>query len=202
MCFAPLLNVLRPLHQILAQYQFSSFFIFLFLDFLILTCEMLARSSSGWVLDYFLGKAWSYLFHIKKEVVNSHYFVPYLNFCDSFPNLKIRCVCQIWRGVLTMSYYDPKSSFIKKYKISAFQRTFERIHITFSRWNIFIWSSKIPSIVTFLAGFHILWISLKIGYTQLSITFFININRFRRFITHPKNQVFEQITCFWVESVL
>ena len=87
--------------------------------------------------------------------INSHYFVPYLNFCDSFPNLKIMYVCQIWRGVLTMSYYDPKSSFIKKYKISAFQRTFERIHITFSRWNIFIWSSKIHSVVTFLVGFHI-----------------------------------------------
>ena len=87
--------------------------------------------------------------------VNSHYFVPYLDFCDSFPNLKIMYVGQIWRGVLTISYYDPKSSFIKKYKISAFQRTFERIHITFSRWNIFIWSSKIPSVVTFLADFHI-----------------------------------------------
>ena len=51
-----------------------------------------------------------------------------LNFCDSFPNLKIMYVGQIWRGVLTMSCYDPKSSFIKKYKISAFQRTFERTH--------------------------------------------------------------------------
>ena len=53
MCFAPFLNVLRPLHQILSRYQFLSFFTFLFVDFLILTFEMLARSSSGWVLDYF-----------------------------------------------------------------------------------------------------------------------------------------------------
>ena len=157
MCFAPLLNVLRPLHHILAQYQFSSFFIIFFWFWIFSFWH--AKCWRGILQDEFLIIFWVKHDHICSRfnyvAINSHYFVPYLNFCDSFPNLKIMYVCQIWRGVLTMGYYDPKSSFIKKYKISAFQRTFERIHITFSRWNIFIWSSKIPSVVTFLAGFHI-----------------------------------------------
>ena len=60
MCFAPLPNALRPLHQILAQCPFSSFSTF-FLDFLILTDEISTRSSLGWVLDNFLDRTWSYL---------------------------------------------------------------------------------------------------------------------------------------------
>ena len=87
--FAPLMNVLWPLHQISAQYQFSSFSTFLLVDFLISTFEMLARSSSGWILDYFLDKAWSYLFQIEFAADNSHYLILYLNFCDSCSNLKI-----------------------------------------------------------------------------------------------------------------
>ena len=54
MCFAPLPNVLRPLHLILARCHFWSFFTF-FLDFLTLMVEISKRSSSGWVLDYFFG---------------------------------------------------------------------------------------------------------------------------------------------------
>ena len=157
MCFAPLLNVLRPLNQILAHHHFSSFFIFSFLDFLILTCEMLARSLSGWVIDL--------IFFGWPMVIS----VPTVWFCCRWPAFSwspefvwfllkfekvIFYVCQMWRGVITMSSFDPKSSFIKTYRISAFQRTFDHAHSPASCRDILVWISKSPFTFTFPERFH------------------------------------------------
>ena len=130
-------------------------FIFLILDFLILTCEMLARSSSGWVLDYFLDRTWSYLFQKQDVYSNSHYFVPYFSFCDSCPNLKILCMGQMWRGVITMSSYEPKSSSIKKYEVSAFKRTVERPSSHPRSKVILFWSSKLGVLFSFPQIHHL-----------------------------------------------
>ena len=105
-------------------------FTFLFVDFLILTFEMLARNSLGWVLDYFLDRTWSYLLQKQNVAVNSHYFVPYFNFCDSCSNLKIFRVGQMWRRIITISSYEPKSSPFQNMK-SQISNTLSNTLITF-----------------------------------------------------------------------
>ena len=61
---------------------------------------------------------------------------------------------QMWRGVITMSSYEPKSSSIKKYEVSAFKRTVNRIHSPASSRDISNFVGKTPLVTTFGEGFR------------------------------------------------
>ena len=55
----------------------------------------------------------------------------------------------------TRSSYDPKSSSMKKYEVSAFKRTINRIHSPSSSEDIFIAMPKTPIVATFGERFHL-----------------------------------------------
>ena len=93
-----------------------------------------------------------------------------------FPNIKILYVGQIWRAILTMSYYDPKSTFIKKYRVSDFHRTFDRTHSPASCRDILVWISKSPFTFTFPERFHVFFGS--VAQNLLFFCIFVKSNTF------------------------
>ena len=154
MCFAPLLNVLRPLHHILAQYQFSSFFIFLFLDFLILTCEMLARSSSGWVLDYFLDRTWSYLLQTHFVILNSKNSSISVDFCIFAQNHENQALSLVARSssgwvLLTLKVLPSKSSWSQDYFTYL-----SYCHISHRSQVTTLFMTKFNSLLSYIHIFH------------------------------------------------
>ena len=89
MCFAPLLIVLRPLHQILAQYQFSSFFIFCF-----------------WIFSFWHAKCWRgvlqdeflIIFWIEHDHISSRFNLTSSTRIILFPTLIFVILAQIWKS--------------------------------------------------------------------------------------------------------
>ena len=90
MCFAPLMNVLRLLHQILAQYQFSSFsffFCFWFFSF------WHAKCWRGVLQDEFLIILW-----IEHDHISSGSKMFSLTRIILFPTLIFVILAQIWKS--------------------------------------------------------------------------------------------------------
>ena len=119
MCFAPLPNVLRPLHLILARCHFWSFLTF-FLDFLTLMIEISTRGSSGRVLDYFLDKTWSYLLQTHFVLLNSKNSSISVDFCIFAQNHENQALSLVARSssgwvFMTLKVLPSKSSWSQDY---------------------------------------------------------------------------------------
>ena len=92
MCFAPLLNVLRPLHQILAQYQFSSFFIFF----------------CFWIFSFWHAKCWRgilqdeflIIFWVKHDHISSRFNLSPITRITLFPSLIFVILSQISKSCM------------------------------------------------------------------------------------------------------
>ena len=99
-----------------------SFFIILlfFLDFLTLMVEMSTRSSSGWVLDYFWDRTWSYLLQTHFVLLNSKNFSILIDFCIFAQNHENQALSLVARSssrwvLMTLKVLSSKSSWSQDY---------------------------------------------------------------------------------------
>ena len=135
---------------------FIIFHFFLFLYFLILTCEMLARNSWGWVLDYFLDKTWSYLLQTHFVLLNSKNSSISVDFCIFAQNNENQALSLVARSssgwvLMTLKVLSSKSSWSQDYFTYL-----SCCHISHRSQVTTLFMTKFNSLLSYLAIFHTL----------------------------------------------
>ena len=135
--------------------SFLIIFDFFFLDFLTLMVEISTSSSSGWVLDYFLDKTWSYLLQIYFVLLNSKNSSISVDFCIFAQNHENQALSLVARSssgwvILTLKVLPSKSSWSQDYfTYLSCCHIFHRSQVT----TLFM--TKFNSLLSYIHIFHV-----------------------------------------------
>ena len=140
-----------------SNFSKMSFFIifdFFFLDFLTLMVEISTRSSSGWVLDYFLDKTWSYLLQTHFVLLNSKNSSISVDFCIFAQNHENQAFSLVARSssgwvLLTLKVLPSKSSWSQDYFTYL-----SCCHISHRSQVTTLFMTKFNSLLSYIHIFH------------------------------------------------
>ena len=135
--------------------SFFIIFYFFFLDFLILMVEISTRSSSGWVLDYFLDKTWSYLLQTHFVLLNSKNSSISVDFCIFAQNNENQALSLVARSssgwvLMTLKVLSSKSSWSQDYFTYL-----SYCHISHRSQVTILFMTKFNSLLSYIHIFHL-----------------------------------------------